>query len=79
MKAREAKALRPLDLREKKLIRLQAFGWRSMKDDAALSALAVAAAIVVQVKPVAIENFEIKMPGVARDFAKTLDLDAAFL
>ncbi|MND01430.1 hypothetical protein D3C83_204180 [compost metagenome] len=48
------------------------------EDDAALPALQVAAAVVVQIKPVSVEDFQKQRTGGRGDFAKVLDLDPAF-
>lgn len=48
------------------------------EDDAALAALEIPAAVVVEIKAAFVEDFEKEPPGVAGHFSKSLDGDGAF-
>lgn len=79
MKARQADAIGALFAAQVKLIAIEAFGRIATENDSALAALAVSAAIVMEIDPVQVQHVEKEMALSGLDRTKILDLYSAFL
>ena len=79
MKARQADALGALFVTQMKIVTVQALGRIVLENDSALAALAMSAAIVMQIDPVQVQHIEEQSTGFGLDRTKILDLYSAFL